>query len=89
MNGKADVVPKIEEYLSSRIDPKTRVWLGVSRGNAPEKAAAVAARLREVYQCEYVLVRPLSPSIYLHIGPGSVGVFVLPLDGLSFRPPAP
>jgi len=89
MSGKADIVPKIEEYLTSRIDPKTPVWVGVAHGNVPDRAKAVADRLRELYQCEYVLVRPLSPSIYLHIGPGGVGVFVMPLDGLAFRPPPP
>lgn len=89
MSGKADPAEKMDEYLSSRLDPKTKVWLAISHGNAPEKAKAVAARLQERYQCEYVLVRPLSPSIYLHIGPGGIAAFVLPLDGLSFRPSAP
>lgn len=89
MSGKADIVQKMDEYLSSRIDPKTPVWLGVTHGNVPDKAKAVADRLQERYRCEYVLVRPLSPSIYLHIGPGGVGAFILPLDGLSFRPSPP
>ncbi len=89
MSGKADIVQKMDEYLSSRIDPKTPVWLGVAHGNVPDKAKAVADRLQERYRCEYVLVRPLSPSIYLHIGHGGVGAFLLPLEGLSFRPAPP
>ncbi len=89
ISGKADAAEKMDEYLSSRLDPKTKVWLAITHGNAPEKAKTVAARLQERYQCEYVLVRPLSPSIYLHMGPGSVGAFMLPLDGLSFRPTPP
>lgn len=89
MSGKADVAEKMDEYLSSRLDPKTKIWLAIAHGNTPEKAKAVAARLQERYQCEYVLVRPLSPSIYLHIGPGGLASFVLPLDGLSFRPSPP
>ena len=89
MSSKADVVQKIDEYMSSRLDLKTPVWLSVSHGNSPEKAKAVATRLQERYRCEYTLVRPLSPSIYLHMGPGSVMVFVFPLDGLSFRPTPP
>jgi fatty acid-binding protein DegV len=89
MSGKADVAEKMDEYLSSRLDPKTPVWLGIAHGNAPEKAKAVAARLQERFKCEYVLVRPLSPSIYLHVGPGGIATFMLPLDGLGFRPSPP
>ncbi|MDP2274912.1 MAG: DegV family protein [Archangium sp.] len=89
LSGKADVVQKIDDYVSSRLDPKTAVWLAVAHGNAPEKAKAVAARLQERYRCEYTLVRPLSPSIYLHMGPGSVMAFLFPLDGLGFRPTPP
>ena len=89
MSGKADIVEKMDEYLSSRVDPKTPVWLGVAHGNVPDKAKAVAARLQERYRCEYTLVRPLAPSIYLHVGPGGVAAFVYPLEGLSFRPTPP
>ena len=89
MLGKADPVEKMDEYLSSRIDPKTPVWLGIAHGNAPDKAKAVASRLVERYRCEFTLVRPLAPSIYLHVGAGSVAAFLLPLDGLSFRPTPP
>lgn len=89
MSGKADIVEKMDEYLSSRIDPKTAVWLGVAHGNVPDKANAVAARLQQRYRCEFTLVRPLAPSIYLHVGPGGVAAFVVPLDGLSFRPTPP
>ena len=89
MSGKADIVEKMDEYLSSRVDPKTAVWLGVAHGNVPDKAKAVAARLQERYRCEFTLVRPLAPSIYLHVGPGGVAAFVYPLDGLAFRPTPP
>ena len=89
MSGKADIVEKMDEYLTSRVDPKTPVWLGVAHGNAPDKAKAVAARLVERYRCEFTLVRPLAPSIYLHVGAGAVAAFLLPLDGLSFRPTPP
>ena len=85
MSGKADIVEKMDEYLSSRVDPKTPVWLGVAHGNVPDKAQAVAARLNERYRCEFTLVRPLAPSIYLHVGAGAVAAFVMPLEGLAFR----
>ncbi len=89
MSASAPVPEKLEEYLTTRVDPGAAVWLGVAHGNAPERAEAVAARLKARYRCEYVLVRPLSPSIYLHVGRGGVAVFVYPLDGLPFRPPPP
>lgn len=89
MSSKGDMVQKLDDYLTTRLDPKTPVWLGVAHGNAPDKAKAVAERLQERYRCEFVMVRPLSPSIYLHMGSGAVGAFLLPLDGLSFRPTPP
>lgn len=89
VSSKIDMAQKLDEYLSERVDKATPLWAGVMHGNAPEKANALAAKLKDRYRCEYVLVRPLSTSIYLHLGPGSVGAFVYPLDGLSFRPPAP
>ncbi|HEY1088288.1 MAG TPA: DegV family protein, partial [Archangium sp.] len=89
MNSKADMAEKIDEYLSSRLDPKTPVWLAISHGNAAEKAERVAKRLQERYRVEYTLMRPLSTSIYLHAGPGAVFTIVLPLEGLPFRPTPP
>lgn len=86
MSSKANVAEKMDEYLSSRLDSRSAVWLGVAHGNVPEQAKAVAARLQERYRCEYVLVRPLSPSVYLHVGPGALAAFVFPLDKLAFRP---
>lgn len=89
ISAKANIAEKIDEYLSTRLDPGTAVWAAVTHGNVPEAAGAVAEKLRARYRCEYVLVRPLSPSIYLHTGPGAVGAFVYPLDGLRFRPTPP
>lgn len=89
MSSKADMADKLDEHFSSRIDPKTAVWLAISHGNAPDKAQHVARRLQERYRCEFTLMRPLSTSIYLHAGPGSVLAMMLPLDGLPFRPTPP
>lgn len=89
ISAKAQVPEKLDEFLAARIEPKTAVWLALAHGNAPEKAEAVAARLRERYRVEFTLLRPLSSSIYLHVGPGGVAAFVYPLDGLPFRPSPP
>ncbi|MGV3622995.1 MAG: DegV family protein [Archangium sp.] len=89
ISAKHDRAQKAEEYLTSRIDPGAAVWVGVAHGGAPDVADALVKRLRDKYRVEYALVRPLSTSIYLHGGPGSVMSFVYPLDGLSFRPTPP
>lgn len=89
MNAKGDLADKADEYFSTRVDPKKPVWLGVAHGNVPDKAKAVAARLQQHFTVEYTLLRPVSPSIYLHGGPGSMAVIMLPLDGLAFRPTPP
>lgn len=90
ISSKADMVQKLDEYLRDRLDKSSPLWVGIAHGNAPDRANALATRLKESYRCEYVLVRPLSTSIYLHMGPGSVGVFAYPISStLPFKPPAP
>lgn len=89
MSSKADMADKLDEYFSSRLDPKTPVWLAIAHGNAAEKAERVAKRLQDRYRVEYTLMRPLSTSIYLHAGAGGVLAMLLPLDGLPFRPTPP
>lgn len=90
VSAKADQAEKIAEYLTNKLSPKAPVWIAVSHGRAPEAAEKVAARLREAFpNHEYVMVRPLSASIYLHLGPGAVTAWVYPLDGLDFRPTPP
>ncbi|MFT3710256.1 MAG: DegV family protein [Archangium sp.] len=85
-SSKADPAEKLTEYLTQKLDPKLPVWIAVSHGRAPEAAERVATRLREAFpKHEYVLVRPLSPSIYLHLGPGAVTAWIYPLDGLELR----
>lgn len=89
MSAKHDRAAKAEEYLVSRIDPGTAVWIGVAHGGAVGEAEALVKRLKDRYRVEYTLLRPLSTSIYLHGGPGAVMSFVYPLDGLGFRPTPP
>ncbi|MBL8913181.1 MAG: DegV family protein [Archangium sp.] len=89
-SAKADPAEKLTEYLTQKMDAKQPVWIAVSHGRAPEVAERVATRLKEAFpKHEYALVRPLSPSIYLHLGPGAVTAWVYPLDGLDLRLKAP
>lgn len=85
VSAKADLPEKLAEQLTAKLERGTSIWLGIAHGNAPEKAAALAARLRDAYRCEYVLIRPLSTSIYLNAGPGALCAFLYPLDGLPLR----
>lgn len=88
ISAKADLGEKMVEHLADRLDAGKPVWVAVAHGNVPQKAAALEARLRERFRCEYVLNRPLSSSIYLHGGPGALWASVYPLEGLAHRPTA-
>jgi DegV family protein with EDD domain len=75
----------IEEIL--KIVPQGQpVWVAVSHGDDLVKGRAVMGGLRRHYQLEYGYVQPFSSSIYLHVGRGSLGLFVLPLGKLPWRP---
>lgn len=85
VNAKSNFPERLDEHLAARLEPGTPVWLGVAHGNVPQQAEALAARLKERYRCEYALVRPLSTSIYVGAGPGSLLAFLYPLEGLPLR----
>ncbi|MFO0601036.1 MAG: DegV family protein [Myxococcaceae bacterium] len=88
ISSKADMGQKLAEALADRVDPQP-VWVAIAHGNCADKAEALSARLKERYQVEFALVRPLSASIYLHVGPGGLVAFVYPLNGLPLRLPVP
>jgi fatty acid-binding protein DegV len=44
------------------------------------------AELRRRFDIAFLYTRPLSPSIYLHCGPGALGAAVVPLDALPWTP---
>jgi fatty acid-binding protein DegV len=64
-------------------------WIGVTHGNAPDDAERLATALRERFDGDLVLVRPTSPTVYLHAGPKAIGAAVFPLRDLPWMPPAP
>ncbi len=69
-------------------DAGRRVWLGISHGNAPDQAGALADTLGQDLDVQRTEVLPLTPSVYLHSGPGSVLVSVTDLDALPWVPPS-
>ncbi|HTJ83928.1 MAG TPA: DegV family protein [Polyangiaceae bacterium] len=85
-NAKADPSVALGTWLEKQAGPKRPVWAGVFHGNSPVLAAMMQKELRARFDVSYCLVRPLSPSIYLHLGPESVGAGIIPLDALPWQP---
>lgn len=64
-----------------------RVWVQVAHGDAPREAETVLAEIGRRCEVVFSYVLPMCSSIYLHGGPGCVGVGVLPApEGLSAPP---
>jgi DegV family protein with EDD domain len=78
----------LTEWLAAQLEGG-RAWIGVSHGGVPDEAERAADDLRNRFEGTYVLVRPLTPTVYLHAGPRAIGAVVFPLDGLPWIPPAP
>jgi len=66
-----------------------QAWIGVSHGGATEDADRTASLLRERFEAAYSLVRPITPTVYLHAGPKALAAVVFQLDGLPWVPQAP
>lgn len=88
VSGKADTTLALAKDLAT-IGAGRKVWLGVAHGNAPEKAARLVEQVKRELDVVYTYVRPLSSSIYLYTGPGSVCGVVTPIDDLPWAPPSP
>ncbi len=85
-SAKGDPSTPVVDWAVKQIGAKRPVWAAVFHGGAPSLATIAVKELRAKFDVRYVLSRPLSPSIYLHVGPGSVGVVVVPLDTLPWQP---
>lgn len=92
MVGKCGVKDDHPRALAEWIAARTkggRVWIGVAHGNDPEDAHRTADELRKRFDVVYSMVRPLTPSVYLHAGARTLAAIVLPLDDLPWVPPVP
>jgi len=87
-SAKDDYAEVIADWLRAQIAGEA-AWVGVGHGGRPDEAERLADALRERFAVAFALVRPISPPVYLHAGPGALGAVVVPLDGLPWRPPAP
>lgn len=79
----------VSDHFVKEIGAGQPVWAAVMHGNAPERAARLMDRLERKFDVRYGTLRPLSSSIYLHAGPGSVGGAVVPLSRLPISVSSP
>jgi DegV family protein with EDD domain len=88
VSASADRAAVIAEHMAARVGARRPAWIGVFHGGAPDLAERLRAALAERFDVRAAWVRPLAPSIYLHMGRRAVGAVVTPLDALPWSPPA-
>ena len=86
---RSDAPLALADALEARLGSGRRVWAAVFHGGVAARARATQAELRKRFDVTFSVVRALSPSIYLHGGPGCLGAVALPLDALPWQPPTP
>lgn len=86
---KGDLAAELCAALEETIPAGRPMWAAVMHGGGLVKASLAATAVRARWSVEWQVVRPLSPSIYLHAGPGTVGVAAIDLTALPWRPPKP
>lgn len=85
---KEDSADYLLKHFEKKFGMGRRLWVAISHGQQAEKAALFESRLRKSFDVKYCYRRPLSPSIYLHAGPGSLAAAAIPLDRLPWQPRA-
>ncbi|EYF04629.1 DegV family protein [Chondromyces apiculatus] len=78
----------LAQWVEGSLGPGRRIWAAIFHGGVPERAVKTAVALRKRLDVSFLWIMPLSPSIYLHTGPGAVGVAVVPLSVLPWWPDA-
>lgn len=85
---RGESIVAITDWLRGQVDPGRRVWVAAFHTGDDAQARVLVEALRKVYDVGHALVRPLASGVYLHAGPGAVGVAVCPVDRLGWKPPA-
>lgn len=86
---KDDPITALAEHCQERLPGRPRVWLGIAHGGEPERAARSVAEFEQRFDVAFTVVKELSSSIYLYVGPGALAAFVVPVDGLPCDLPTP
>lgn len=87
MRKKDDRVAEMVTRMAKLIDDKRPIWIGLSNGGAAADAGALTHAMRERFNVRGVYATEMSPAIYLHMGPGGLGIFAAPIDDLGWDPP--
>jgi DegV family protein with EDD domain len=75
--------------LAERVGGKRPVWISLLHPGSSFREGALAGEIRRTMNVQYMYAPPLNSSIYLHVGAGSLGVAVLPIDDLPWSPTLP
>ncbi|MEO0460769.1 MAG: DegV family protein [Myxococcota bacterium] len=85
----ANIPKTLVDKAVERLGPKRTVWAAITHADALARAEAVEKRLREVYDVRFSYVQSTAAALFLGVGPGAVGLYVRPIDGLPFDPGLP
>lgn len=78
----------VAEQLTAKFAAREAVYAAVFHGGAPTEAKLLATELRTRFNVLSLSIRTISPSIYLHTGPGGLGAAVISTKALGFQPKA-
>ncbi len=78
----------VAEQLAVKFATREAVYVAVFHGGAPTEAKLLATELRTRFNVLSLSIRTISPSIYLHTGPGGLGAAVISAKALGFQPKA-
>lgn len=72
------VLTSLVESAGEFVPHGSTVTAAIVHGNCPERAEELKGMLKEVYQLEEVVVNEIGPVIGVHVGPGAIGLIVVP-----------
>lgn len=78
----------VADRLGEDLAPGKPIYAAIFHGGAPADAKLLADELRRRWDVTSLSVRTISPSIYLHGGPGCLGAVAVEASALSYRPKA-
>ena len=78
--GESRVLPKFKGLLSEYLDKTATYDFAVAHFEAADKINPLQEFLEEEFNARMVLRANLTPALSLHVGPGSWGVFAMPVD---------
>ena len=78
-----DSADALLDHIREEVPAVEPMWVAIGHGQRQEAAERFADELKKTYDVETLIIRPLSTSIYLHGGPGSMGVSIGPASGFG------